>query len=549
MNDNVLKFRKYYKEHINEVLKSDTESINKKIIKEFNEEYPLERISKLTLDEYIYKGKGANTFCSRLADYYNGNGNKENLVGPSLSSGAPNEKFGIYKQDGHYLNYKNNKKQNTIENPEEYYQELRKQLVEVLTNISKGNQDFNYKKYDHLHGMHNTILKIAFFMKPEMNITFGNQSDLEAICKHFGIEIKENDKAPNLSYRIKAFLDKNIPESKNIYGPNTASVLYNYAEEYIKPPKEIPGENNPIKNNSKPTNQSEYYGKNVIFYGVPGCGKSFQVNQESTKYKEVVRTVFHPDYTYTDFIGQVMPMSHKNKVNYPLIAGPFTKALAKAIDDSNKEVLLIIEEINRGNAAAIFGDIFQLLDRDPKSNYRIDNEFICRYIRENTSKKGMTSFNLPKNLTIIATMNTSDQNVYTLDTAFRRRFEFKRIKNVVENEELKNKIISGLNIKWGDFIEIINHYIVTAENLLLNNEDKRLGAYSITESELEDKNKFADKILFYLWDNIGRYNNDLLFRDGYKLYDEVIDDYLNDKEIFCEKLASLLKEKEMNSNE
>ena len=542
MNDNLIKFREYYKAHINEILSTDNEERNKDIIEEFNKEFPIEKIKNLTLDQYIYKGKGADTFCSRLADYYNASGNRENLVGPSISAGAINEKFGIHYQDGYYRNYKRNKDDNKLKNPQKYYEELKRQLVDVLINISNGNQDIDYKKYDHLYGMYNIILKLAFYIKPENNITFGNQADLEKICNYFGIEIRENDKTPNLSFKIKKFIDKNVPESKGIFSANSASILYDFAEEYIRPEKEKSKNNNKDKilNNK---DKSEYCGKNVIFYGVPGCGKSWEVKRESKKFDVVVRTVFHPDYTYTDFIGQVMPLSHnKNKVIYSAIPGPFTKALVEAIKNDNKEVLLIIEEINRGNAAAIFGDIFQLLDRE-ENEYEIDNEFISRYIRQNTNKKAMMSFKIPKNLTIIATMNTSDQNVYTLDTAFRRRFEFKRVNNKVEKEEVKNKIINGLNIKWGDFINVINDYIVNTDDLLLNNEDKRLGAYSMTISELDDKNKFADKILFYLWDNIGKYNNDLLFQGKYKLYDTIIDDFLNGEIVFCQRLQELLEEK------
>ena len=89
-------------------------------------------------------------------------------------------------------------------------------------------------------------------------------------------------------------------------------------------------------------------------------------------------------------------------------------------------------------------------------------------------------------------------------------------------------MIPKLNISWGTFVEKINNFIINQSDLLLNNEDKRIGVYSITTEELESENKFADKVLFYLWDNIGKYNNDVLFKGKYKLYDTIIDDFLND---------------------
>lgn len=660
MNNNLLKFREYYKDHIDEVINSDNEEMNKKIIEEFNQEFPIERIKKLKLDEYIFKGKYANTFASRLCGYYNAFGDKKKLVGPSTAAGSYNMKFGIHYQNNHYIDYTS--KKNIINNPQEYYEELNKQLVEVLINIKNGKQDIDYTKYDHLKGMYNVILKIAYYINPMVNITFGNKVELEQICNYFGIEVKNNDKAPNLSYRIKKFIDANVEETKNVYVANTCSILYDFAEKYIYKKnlknnvwlfqidnkdwneckknkkiildiletenlKEISKDNDQylanlndfsynmkkkdmviVKNNDNEllgygtiiskcyydtklqmncrnvkwnktgnwksiifsnskiiTNITEekkyvdqlltiingenkknnsFKGKNVIYYGVPGCGKSYKVNEviQECDDQYIFRTVFHPEYTYSDFIGQVMPITENKKISYDRIPGPFTKALAKAYDDLNHEVFLIIEEINRGNAAAIFGDLFQLLDRN---NYEIDNDFIYSYLIEHESKKFKgPKIQIPNNLTILATMNTSDQNVYTLDNAFRRRFEYVRVVNDFsdnnDSKELRDTNIANLDITWGSFVKTINDFIVDQEDLLLNNEDKRLGVYSITIDELNNKNKFADKVLFYLWDNIGKYNNGKLFKDGYKLYDSLIDDYLENKNIFCDELLEKL---------
>jgi len=132
------------------------------------------------------------------------------------------------------------------------------------------------------------------------------------------------------------------------------------------------------------------------------------------------RIIFHPDYTYSDFVGQILPrVNEDSSVSYEFTPGPFTNILKKAYLNPEKEYFLIIEEINRGNAPAIFGDIFQLLDRnkDGASEYEITNNDVANIIYGDKNHK----VSIPSNMSILCTMNTSDQNVFTLDTAFQRR--------------------------------------------------------------------------------------------------------------------------------
>ena len=141
------------------------------------------------------------------------------------------------------------------------------------------------------------------------------------------------------------------------------------------------------------------------------------------------RVVFHPDYMNTDFVGQILPTvkgeGDEKEITYDFTPGPFTRVLKKAINDPGKHYYLVIEEINRGNAPAIFGEIFQLLDResDGTSSYKITNYNIASEVFGNKE----TPVFIPSNLSILATMNTADQNVFTLDTAFQRRWDMKMI--------------------------------------------------------------------------------------------------------------------------
>lgn len=172
-------------------------------------------------------------------------------------------------------------------------------------------------------------------------------------------------------------------------------------------------------------------GVNVLLYGVPGCGKSHEIK---TKYcndkKYMERVVFHPDYTYSDFVGQILPKTDGVTISYPFTEGSFTTILRKAIHDPGHMYYLVIEEINRGNAPAIFGEVFQLLDReDGTSEYGINNFDIARCVYGAGMEE--EEIKIPSNLTILATMNTADQNVFTLDTAFKRRWSLRNIKNIL----------------------------------------------------------------------------------------------------------------------
>lgn len=172
-------------------------------------------------------------------------------------------------------------------------------------------------------------------------------------------------------------------------------------------------------------------GVNVLLYGVPGCGKSHEIK---TKYcndkKYMERVVFHPDYTYSDFVGQILPKTDGVTISYPFTEGSFTTILRKAIHDPGHMYYLVIEEINRGNAPAIFGEVFQLLDReDGTSEYGINNFDIARCVYGAGMEE--EEIKIPGNLTILATMNTADQNVFTLDTAFKRRWSLRNIKNIL----------------------------------------------------------------------------------------------------------------------
>ena len=236
-------------------------------------------------------------------------------------------------------------------------------------------------------------------------------------------------------------------------------------------------------------------GSNILLYGVPGSGKSWTIEHEYCKKDSMVeRLVFHPDYTNADFIGQILPVVDKDKqVTYEFTAGPFTSIMREAYTHPKQEYILIIEEINRGNAPAIFGEVFQLLDRmviddertglsQGTSEYGITHSYMADYIYEDPKHK----IRIPSNLSIIGTMNTSDQNVFTLDTAFQRRWRMRLIENNFDNvrSSLSGAKILDTEVTWKRFCETVNGIIVGNKAKMASAEDKRLGVYFIHENDI-----------------------------------------------------------------
>ena len=330
-------------------------------------------------------------------------------------------------------------------------------------------------------------------------------------------------------------------------------------------------------------------GTNVLLYGVPGSGKSWTIEHEYCKKgTNVERLVFHPDYTYSDFIGQILPnVAEDGQVSYKFTAGPFTNILADAYQNPDKEYILIIEEINRGNAPAIFGEVFQLLDRKTEirevdddgypigtSEYGITNANIAAIVYGDAKHK----VRIPSNLSIIGTMNTSDQNVFTLDTAFQRRWEMRLIENNFEHVDrrLADAKILDTGITWEVFCTQINKIIVGNNARMTSAEDKRLGAYfvhlrdlaynpsmgnlsdgeydalrtkeqnkTITDAErdrlaeiraaMKQNRKFPEKVIKYLWDDAFKFNREIVFETTtYQSLEQVIRTFM-----YAEKLDRL----------
>lgn len=247
----------------------------------------------------------------------------------------------------------------------------------------------------------------------------------------------------------------------------------------------------------------------IIYFGAPGSGKSYKVAEALAggDEKNIFRTTFHPDYDYASFVGCYKPEMEKGEIKYAFTPQVFTSAYVRAWEHTDEDVYLVIEEINRGNCAQIFGDLFQLLDRNDegRSSYPIcADKDLASYLQDTLSgnaKQGIAEGKLclPANLHIIATMNTSDQSLFPMDSAFKRRWDWEYIP-INYSDEVKSGqfmiTINGKNYKWVTFLEAVNRHIRD----LTHSEDKQMGNFFIKNSI--EKEAFKSKVMAYLWHEV-----------------------------------------------
>lgn len=274
---------------------------------------------------------------------------------------------------------------------------------------------------------------------------------------------------------------------------------------------------------------------NRIIFGAPGTGKSFTLNRDRKEFfksdDQYERVTFHPNYTYGQFVGTYKPSpldGDKTKITYEFVEGPFIRILKKALKNPDTPYLLIIEEINRANVAAVFGDIFQLLDRnsDGCSEYSIDaSEDVRKHLEQDTEllPEQTSILSIPNNMYIWASMNSADQGVFPIDTAFKRRWTFEYVDiDEGETETSAKKVID--NLTWNDIRKLINKRL---ESFNVN-EDKLLGPFFMTKADIENDfdSNFKNKVLMYLYEDALKHKkayseNITQYSKLLKLYDKI----------------------------
>lgn len=297
----------------------------------------------------------------------------------------------------------------------------------------------------------------------------------------------------------------------------------------------ILGEHPSIDENDTPSNTAQ-----TIYYGCPGTGKSYEVKsiaegvaddeghidgwktiwfERDAPYKKVdgptddklkkgltnniFRTTFHPDYDYATFVGSYKPIKNDTDlIDYQFVPQVFTNAYITALRHPDDPVYLIIEEINRGNCAQIFGDLFQLLDRNEQgeSVYPIEPDTeLAKYLKS-LQDVPYDELKLPHNLHIYATMNTSDQSLFPMDSAFKRRWAMEYMPINYEHPKASRFeiTIAGNKYLWVEFLKMVNEMILDATS----SEDKQMGEFFI-KSDISEK-EFTNKVMFYLWNDVSK---------------------------------------------
>lgn len=288
---------------------------------------------------------------------------------------------------------------------------------------------------------------------------------------------------------------------------------------------------------------------NWILFGAPGTGKSYVIDQAAKQYPHC-RVTFHPDYTYAQFVGAYKPVPSQQTasgITYGFVPGPFVNTLTESLENPNTPHILIIEEINRADPAAVFGDVFQLLDRNDEgsSEYSVrTSQELKDYLQGKLSANAQKTLRalivdleqseadapdydcseiaIPNNMYIWASMNSADQGVFPMDTAFKRRWTFQYLPIDSDNGMLQSADGAFLSEHWDEIRTNINKLLKSQGRDIP--EDKLLGPYFLSARELHNDDEdaeqnaqnfvhvFASKVIMYLFEDAARYCRAQVFR-------------------------------------
>ena len=327
----------------------------------------------------------------------------------------------------------------------------------------------------------------------------------------------------------------------------------------------------PIKPYTPPNYHTSFksdYSANRIVFGAPGTGKSFKLEQDrmdllnEDKIGCYERVTFHPDYTYAQFVGAYKPVTDSvGNIKYKFVPGPFMRIYVKAIENgktnNHQPHLLLIEEINRADVAAVFGDVFQLLDRDKDkvSEYTIQaTEDVKGYLADTLGgmPEDYDSIRLPNNMYIWATMNSADQGVFPMDTAFKRRWDFKYLDINNGEEKIAGKTVEigqgqyKKTVEWNKLRKSINEFLVEECRV---NEDKLLGPFFISLHDLSESSEidakkfneiFKNKVIMYLFEDAAKQTSQRVFSgcSNNKLFSSICDEFdIKGIEVFSDRIS------------
>lgn len=427
------------------------------------EEYPLERLKALSLEEYATGLQNKNSLCYRIEF------GDLKAAGPAIGGGSA-YKFGIYwdKQTGRYRFFEG-KTLDSTRDPEEKWREIRAALVEAIESVGRAESVDEIKdRVPALKNMTQVVTKLAYCYYPEKMAGVSGRVYLTKILQAIGTEVPEDYSAVRLSFLINQRLREMKPAGIAVDPGTMAEMVWRYAGgQRMRSGRSRGGSENGDRDNNLVSavygkekflgevfiTEKEYdelvnlleWKKNIILQGAPGVGKTFVAKRlaESVmgeKATDRVKCVqFHQSYGYEDFVEGYRP---DGKGGFVLKQGILreivnkARAAYEAEDDNAPDYYLIIDEINRGNLSKIFGELMMLMESDKRGpEYAVELPY------------SGDEFYLPPNLYIIGTMNAADRSLATIDYALRRRFAFVRLLPAFENEENREKLQTWLTAR------------------------------------------------------------------------------------------------------
>ena len=420
----------------------ETEEKNIVLREKFLEEYPLERIKDLTINEYAL---GTENFKESLS--YKLEFGEYKSAGPGIG-GSTAAKFGIYVNSNHEYIYG----RDVITDINSFWPQFINQLYSFLKDYEKTEEQFKtIEKYPLLKGMSMVLTKLLFIYYPTKFLNICSKKNLELLMKCFGYAYDKDMQAEELSF----ILNKNIRKDVSVVSDNNPQYVGASLWKFIKDIVEE-SENDNEEEISEVENVEEYskekfleevfmsekeynrilnlleHKKNIILQGSPGVGKTFMAKRLAysiigKKSKNQLLSIqFHQSYSYEDFIEGIRP--NKNG-DFVLTDGVFKEFVNKAKNDRDNKYYCIIDEINRGNLSKILGELMKLIESDKRDVESV----ILPYSKQ--------EFIVPDNIYIIGTMNTADRSLSMVDYALRRRFAFYHVNPAFEKKEFKNYLL------------------------------------------------------------------------------------------------------------
>ena len=412
-----------------------------------------------------------------------------------------------------------------------------------------------------LHNLYNFLFKLNFLKENSSKAGEEEEAEGDETKKKTGVKQRGNKKLDRSSdwkesilYKVAGFIAAASSGRVKLLKV-FAAINLTYDKLHFGPEEE-----RPETSGGKSVIERKTGGENLIFYGAPGTGKSYAVRERAKEAGSefCTVTVFHPDVQNSDFVGCLKPVkTDDNAITYQFAPGPFAIALKNAWLDPEYMHYLVIEEMNRAPAASVFGELFLLLDRDEKGYSIYETDFpspeFCSWWKNEIVEKGAgkvpglpSRLKLPSNLSIFATLNSADQGVFPLDTAFRRRWEYKYIKIDYSKAPggaielfVKDTPSGPVKVEWKDFIQKLNNFLV--DKVAGISEDRLIGTYFLSKRDFANsENLLPEKLLVYIWDDLLRHNGrQELFDSSVRTFGDLSSRQKDKKVIFSESFLEL----------